>query len=83
MADAHGAAYNHSPQTNGMCGDLPWMGAGGSDDSNGFVGIGGGESRPDGDNDSDDIGSYPAIPSNGHFMGSSQRGFQDSGGGWS
>jgi len=59
VADNHGAAYNRSLEVNGQCGDLPWQG---SDDSNGFVGIGGYESRNDGDNDSDDIGTYGPIP---------------------
>lgn len=59
MADVHGAAYNHSPEVNNQSGNLPWQS---SDDSNGFVGIGGYESSNDGDNDTDDIGTYVPIP---------------------
>jgi hypothetical protein len=79
MADNHGAAYNHSPEVNAQSGNLPWQQP---DDSNGFVGIGGYQSRNDGDNDTDDVGSYPSIPATGQFMTDRQRGFQDDGGGW-
>jgi hypothetical protein len=85
MADVHGAAYNRSPEVNGQCGDLPWQQA---DDSNGFVGIGGYESSNDGDNDTDDIGTYGPIPRpvenqpGGGWLTDRQRGYNSAGGGW-
>jgi hypothetical protein len=89
MADSHGAAYNHSPEVNKQSGNLPWQE---SDNYGGYGGMPacGTESRPDGDNDTDDIGTYSPIPrpvendsygtgSNG-FITDRQRGYSD--GGW-
>jgi hypothetical protein len=88
MADSHGAAYNRSPEVNEQCGNLPWQ------DPEDYGGYGGmdtcpPESRPDGDNDSDDLGTYSPIPRptenagrGGGFLTDPQRGY-DSGGGWS
>jgi hypothetical protein len=81
MADNHGAAYNHSPEVNAQSGSLPWQ----ATDNYGGYGSQATpmESHNDGDNDTDDVGSYPGIPATGQFMTERQRGFQDSGGGWS
>jgi hypothetical protein len=89
MSDAHGAAYNHSPEVNAQSGDLNWMM---TDD---YGGYGGApvtvESTNDGDDDTDDIGTYSPIPrpvenqtfgqGNG-YLTPGQRGYV-SGGGWS
>jgi hypothetical protein len=88
MSDAHGAAYNHSPEVNKQSGDLNWMTP---EDWGGYGGPGlPMESHNDGDNDTDDIGTYGSIPrpvenqafgqTNG-FLTPGQRGY-DSGGGW-
>jgi len=89
MSDVHGAAYNHSPEVNAQSGDLNWQTM---DD---YGGYGGApvtqESVNDGDDDTDDIGTYTPIPrpvenrafgqGNG-YMTPGQRGYS-SGGGWS
>jgi hypothetical protein len=91
MADAHGAAYARSPEVNGLSGDLPhWQ----DESYGGYGGYGGGpshESTGDGNDDTDDIGSYSAIPrpvenqgrGGGFLTPEGQRGYAGGAGGWS
>jgi hypothetical protein len=60
VSDVHGAAYNRSPEVNGQCGDLPWQA---TDDYGGYGGMAPThQSTNDGDNDTDDIGTYSPFP---------------------
>jgi len=60
VSDVHGAAYNRSPEVNGQCGNLPWQE---TDDYGGYGGMAPtSQSVPDGDNDTDDIGTYSPFP---------------------
>jgi hypothetical protein len=90
MSDVHGAAYLRTSDVDGSSGNLPWQGP------DNYGGYGGAytcmESMNDGDNDTDDIGTYSPLPTdvpenqaygtgrNGFITGT-QRGY-DSGGGW-
>lgn len=72
MADKHGAAYNHSPEVDANSGNLPWNE---TDDYGGY----GSEmtcppaSHNDGDNDTDDIGTYMPIPAVDAQVGNTSR----------